>query len=228
MTTPNEDYASLAAAAPERAIRILSDPKGFFDSAPREGGYEEPGVFAAVMLVASAVVYALMALVGLNPGGFVASLILVPIFGAIGLLLGAAILYFLSNALGGSPTFESSFRIVAYASATYPISAVLTPIPYASLLPSAYGIYMVILGAIALNGVPEGKAWKVLGALGALLLLFSLMATMAGRGTERAMEEWGPEAERWREQMEKTTRELEQAGEEWRREVERQQMERRE
>lgn len=222
----NPDYASLAKAAPQLAVRILTDPKAFFGSTSPEGGYEEPGAFAAVMLVVAAVVFALSSVVGLSPAGFVASLIFVPIFGAIGLAIGAAILYFLSNALGGGATFESSFRVVAYASATYPISAILTPIPYASLLPSAYGIYMVILGAIALNRVPEDKAWKVLGTLGAVLLLLSLLATMGGRRAEQAAERWGPEAERWRQQMERTGEDLEKTGEEWRRQLERQAEER--
>ena len=44
------------------AIDVLGDPRGFFSSMPREGGYDAPGIFAAVMLVAYAVVVALFTL----------------------------------------------------------------------------------------------------------------------------------------------------------------------
>ena len=217
------DFAALAAAAPETAIAVLTDPRAFFGKMPREGGYEAPGTFAGVMLVAYGVILALLALVGFGMHGFFAALLLVPIFGAIGLLIGAAVLLFASRALGGEATFESSFRIVAYSSAVSPIAAAATLIPYLPLLANAYALYLVIVAVITVHRVPEDKAWRILGGIGAVFLVLSLLATIAGRHAERTLEELQPELEKWKQQMEKSAQDVERATEQMKRGLERQQ-----
>jgi hypothetical protein len=217
---PTPDLAAVLSAAPETAIAVLTDPQGFFTKMPREGGYEEPGMFAGVMLVAYGVILALLSLVGIGLHGFFAALILVPILGAIGLLIGSAILMFVSRALGGEATYESSFRIAAYASAVSPIAAIVSVVPYAPILVNAYALYIAIIAVIAVHRVPEDKAWRILGGIGAVLLVLALLATIAGRRAERKMEELGPELEKWGEQMEKNAEEVERASEEWRKKME--------
>ena len=190
-------------ASVETATRVLTDPKGFYGTMPKSGGFEEPGLFAGIMLVAGGIVLALFSLVRLQAAGFFASLVLTPVFGAIGLLVGAAILFFLSRALGGQPTFESSFRIAAYASALVPVNAALTAVPFLPLLVSAYGIYIVIVAVIVVSGVPEQRAWTVLGGLGALFLFLSLAATLAVRQIGKTAEHWSKEMDKAAEQMKK-------------------------
>ncbi|MGH7858733.1 MAG: YIP1 family protein [Candidatus Binatia bacterium] len=210
---PPQDFSTRLASAPDTAMRVLADPKGFFASLPAEDGLKAPAIFAAIMLAATAVVQALFALVGLHPVGFFAALILAPIFGAIGLLIGAAILLFASKALGGEATFESSLRIVAYASAIMPVAAVFLIVPYLPILAHAYGIYIIIVAVIAVHRVPEDRAWMVLGGIGALLLAFSLVSTIAARRAATKLETWGTH-------LEKSADELGKAAEEWQREME--------
>lgn len=190
------------------AQRVLTDPYGFFSSMPRSGGYEAPGMFAGILLVATGAVLAVLSLVGLVPGGFFGSLILVPIFGAIGLFIAAAILMFLSRALGGDADYESSFRIVAYCTALSPIHAVTQVIPYLPLLVSAYGFYLMIVAVITVHKVPEQKAWTVLGGLAAVLLFFGLMTAIAARKASDAVDRWSPEIQRQAEELERRAREL--------------------
>ncbi len=214
------DLAAIAAAAPERAAAILMDPKDFFSRMPREGGYEEPGTFAAVMLLVYGAILALLSLAGIGIHGFFAALILVPILGSIGLLIGTAITLFVSRALGGEATFESSFRIVAYASAISPVAAAATVVPYLPILVNAYAFYVFIVAVIAVHRVPEDKAWRILGGIAAVLLLLSLFGAIAGRRVERAAEELGPELERWGAEMEKNAQEIEKATAEWQKKME--------
>jgi len=136
-------------------IEVLTDPRAFFSSMPREGGYEAPGLFAIVMLLANAVIAGLFALLHLQVFGFVAALILVPLFGAIGLAIGTIIVLLLSRALKGEATLESSFRVVAYSAALFPLAAVARALPYLPILVEAYGIYIFIVAviAVALPGV---------------------------------------------------------------------------
>jgi hypothetical protein len=175
---------------------------------PREGGYEAPGIFAAVMLVAYGAIVGLFALVRLQLGGFLGALILMPILGAIGLLIGAAILLLVSRALGGEASFESSFRIAAYASVLAPVQAAASLVPYLPILAQAYGIYLMIIAVIAVHKVAEQKAWTVLGGIGAVLLLFSFSATLAARRMAPKIEDFSRSMQKSAEQMGKAMEQM--------------------
>ena len=211
---PGTNAQTHLAGTLETATKVLTDPQGFYSSMPREGGLEAPGIFAITLLVVTGVIQAILALVGLYPGGFIVTLIATPIFGAIGLAIGAVIVMFASRALGGDASFESSGRIVAYSSAILPIQAVLGILPYAPLLASAYGMYLIIIGVIAVHRVPENKAWTVLGGIAAVLLLFSLLATMAGRRAADDLDDWQRQLERSTQELEKAAPHLEKGAEE--------------
>jgi hypothetical protein len=196
------------------AIDVLGDPRGFFSSMPRDGGYEAPGIFAGVMLVAYAVLTAAFTLIRLQVIAALVSLIVIPIVGAIGLLIGSAVVLFLSRALGSDATFESSFRIVAYCSALLPIQAVAMLIPYLAILVNAYGFYLLIMAMIAAHKVDEQKAWTVLGSIAAVLLVFSFFSTMAARRV-------APHIDRLGHELERSAAELNRATDNFRRELDR-------
>ena len=187
------------------AIEVLGDPRGFYSSMPREGGYEAPGIFAGVMLIAYGAVLALFSLVHLQIVGVLVSLVLMPIFAAIGLAIGAAIVLFLSRALGGDATFESSFRIVAYSSALMPLQAIAMAIPYVPILVQAYGLYIIIVAVIAVHKVDEQRAWTVLGSIGAFLLVLSLLGTLTARRMAPRIDRLGHDLEKSADQLNRAT-----------------------
>jgi hypothetical protein len=207
------------------AIAVVTDPRRFFASMPKEGGFEAPGAFALVMLVAYGAIFAVLSLIHLTVGGFFASLILMPILGAIGLFIGAAIVFFVSNSLGGQATYESSFRIVAYSSAIAPIQSVAQIVPYLPILVSAYGFYVAIVAVIAVHQVPEQKAWRILGGIAAVLLVLSLLATMSGRRIAARMEASRPQLEEFSQKMQKQAEEMQKAAEKMKQELQKQQEE---
>ncbi len=198
--TPAQPASALEEVLPT-VIQVVTDPRGFFESMPREGGYEAPGIFAAIMLVVYGAVFGIFSLFHLHFGGFLLALIVTPIFGAIGLLIGSAILFFLSRALGGETSFESSFRIVAYCSALAPLQAAAALVPYLPLLVQAYAIYVTILAVIAVHKVPEQKAWTVLGGIGAVLLLLAFWGTVAARRVAPRIDEFNRQMQRSAEEL---------------------------
>jgi hypothetical protein len=187
------------------AIEVLGDPRGFYASMPQEGGYEAPGIFAAVMLVAYGVILALFALLRLQILSVFGSLLFLPLLAAIGLAIGAAVILFLSRALGGHATFESSFRIVAYSSALMPLQAIALLIPYLPILVQAYGLYMIIVAVIAVHRVDEQRAWTVLGSIGAFLIVLSLVGTMTARRMAPRIDRLGHELEKNADQLNRAT-----------------------
>jgi len=189
-------------------IEVLTDPRAFFSSMPREGGYEGPAVFAGVMLVVNAAIAALFALLHFQVIGVVMALVVIPLFGAIGLAIGSMITLLLSKALRGEATLESSFRVVAYSAALLPLAAVARLIPYLPILVEAYGIYIFIVAVIAVHKVEEQRAWTVLGSIGAVLLLLGLFATITSRRVGPKLEHLGQELERNAEQLKRAAEEM--------------------
>lgn len=209
---PNDATSQLHDVIPT-AMAALTDPQRFFASMPKEGGFEAPGTFALAMLVPYGLILALLSLVHLHVGGFIASLIVLPILGAIGVLIGAAIILFVSQALGGEASFESSFRIAAYSAAIAPIQAVAQAIPYLHILVSAYGFYLVIVAVIAVHRVPAQKAWRVLGGIAAVLLILSFFATMSARRMTSKMEAMKPQIDEFSRKMQKQAEEMQKTAE---------------
>ncbi len=216
MTEPSAPPPSPPTFAVERivptAVRVLTDPQGFFAAMPREGGYEEPGFFALAMLVADAAVFALFALLHFHLVAMISALILIPIFGAIGVLIGSAVLMFVSRALGGDATYESSFRITAHVTVLTPLSALASVIPYLPLVVQAYAFYMTIVAVIAVHKVPEQKAWKVLGAAAAVLLLLGAWSTFTAR-------RMAPRLHELNRRLEQNARELDKAGQNFQQQI---------
>ncbi len=190
------------------AIEVLTDPRAFFSTMPRDAGYEAPGIFAGVMLVVYGAIFGLFSLLRLKLLGFIAALIFVPILGAIGLGIGAAVVLFLSRALKGEATFESSFRIVAYSAALLPIAAAAALVPYLPILVQAYGIYILVVAVVAVHKVEEQRAWTVLGSIGAVILLLALLSTFTARRVAPKLDRLGHELERSAEQLKRAAEEM--------------------
>jgi hypothetical protein len=212
---PKEAPSALEDVLPT-AIEVATDPRGFFSSMPREGGYEAPAIFAAVMLFVYGAILAVFQLFHAHLLGALATLIVVPLLGAIGLAIGAAIVLFLSRALGGEASFESSFRIVAYGATLLPIAGVASLVPYLPILVQAYQLYILIVAVIAVHKVGEQKAWTVLGGIGALLLFLSLVGTITARRLAPKIDALGT-------QMQKQAEEMQKAAEKMRQQLEKQQ-----
>jgi hypothetical protein len=102
-------------------------------------------------------------------GGIVAQIILGPLFVALGLFIGAAILhvsFMIVGALKGSRSqFEGTFRLCAYAS----ISNIANVVPVVGgLAAGVWAIYLIVVGAQQLHKTTQNKA--LLGVLLPVLL----------------------------------------------------------
>ncbi len=105
----------------ETVRRLVLDPTEFFRSLPRQGDFINPAIFALICYEVFVILGGLLALVGLSGdrgfGGLIASIILAPIFLAIGLLIGSGIIHLLVKLIVGPQNagFEATFRVVSYA-----------------------------------------------------------------------------------------------------------------
>ena len=120
---------------------VIFQPNIFFKDMPTVGGYGNPLVFAFINYIIYAIITSIGTLVqmkslefmpnfmvGISYTTSLINLITTPIFSTIGLFIGAAIYLVCFKIVGGSGSYEGTFRILAYTSVVTVISGVLTVI----------------------------------------------------------------------------------------------------
>jgi hypothetical protein len=163
---------------------VVLRPVEFFRGILRQGDLINPLIFALICYEVSAILGGLLRLVGIGAtnqgfGSFLVSIILAPIFAAIGLFIGAGILHLLVMLIVGSRNsgFEATLRVVAYSAVT----SLVSWIPYIGGLLSLYGIYLGIVGIREMHNTSTGKAALVvlIPAAVVLLLVFFVVGAAA-------------------------------------------------
>jgi hypothetical protein len=155
---------------------VVLDPAGFFRGIARRGDFINPLVFALICYEIFAILSGLLALVGIygnqGVGGFIISLILTPIFAAVGLFIGAGILHLfvLLFVRPSNAGFEATFRVSSYTSVT----ALVSWIPIIGFIASLYGLYIAIMGIREVHATTTGRAALVV-LVPAVVVLFLLL-----------------------------------------------------
>ena len=159
---------------------VVTAPVGFFRGIIGHGDLVNPLIFAIICYEIAAILGGLLSLVGIGGqqgfGSFLGSLVLAPIFAAIGLFIGAGILHLLVMLVVGSRNagFAGTFRVSAYSSVT----SLVSWIPVIGWIASLYGIYLAIVGVREVHNTSTGKAAIVvlIPALVVILLIFVIVA----------------------------------------------------
>jgi hypothetical protein len=161
--------------------RVVLQPADFYRGILRRGDFLNPLIFAIICYEVSAILGGLIALAFGNRGfgGFIGNIILAPIGAAIGLFIGAGILYLLVMVIVGSRNsgYEATFRVAAYTSVVNLVSW----IPLIGWIASLYGIYLAIVGIREVHTTTTGKAaLVVLIPVAVLLFIFLVLAIVVG------------------------------------------------
>ena len=161
---------------------VVTTPVAFFGGILRQGDFINPLIFAIICYEVSAIIGGLLRLVGVGTdmgfGGYLVSIILAPIFAAIGLFIGAGILHLLVMLIVGSRNagFEGTFRVAAYSSVT----SLVSWLPFIGWIASLYGIYLAIVGIREVHTTTTGKAALVVLIPAAVVLVLILILIAAG------------------------------------------------
>jgi hypothetical protein len=177
------------------ARRVILQPAGYFAGMPRGGALLNPLVFAVICIELSALLSALLILAGVQqnpgfnpnpqnalpsvftPGSALVSIIVAPIFGAIGLFIAAAIQQLLVRLVVGPANsgFASTFRVASYTQVT----GLVNWIPVIGPLLSLYGLYLAVVGIREAHGTTTGKAALVILIPFAVVLVVALIVLVA-------------------------------------------------
>ena len=178
------------------AFQIITKPTDFYRRMNHTGGYAEPIIFLVVMAVIAGLILTLFSLFGTTLLGSMAiglwAVIMFPFFAMIGSFVGSAIIFVIWKLTGSDKSFQTAYRCVAYAGAIYPITVVIGLVPYfGSVIGIAWGMYLMIVASIEVQGFTASKAYAVFGIVGALGIMFNVSNEMAARKAQAQLEQMG-------------------------------------
>jgi hypothetical protein len=160
----------------DRAIKVITDPVGFYQEMPKSGGLVEPLIFMVALGVVAGVLAAVLSLVGLGMAGAAAAglvaVIMMPIFIVIFGFIGAGIAFIIWKVMGSQEDFETAFRCVAFTAAIMPVNVVLNIFPYiGSFVSALWAMALLAVASIHVHRREPQTSWAVFGILGLLLAL---------------------------------------------------------
>ncbi len=179
---------------PGIAIKVVTDPVGFYKGMSKSGGFIEPLIFIVAMALIGGVLSAVLSMAGFGMAGAMAgglmAIILVPIFVVIFGFIGAAIAFGIWKMMGSQENFETAFRCVAYTAAIAPITAVLSLIPYLGSLASAlWPMALLAIASIHVHRRSVQASWAVFGTIGVIFALTSVSNEHASRNLMSGMDD---------------------------------------
>lgn len=185
------------------ARRMLTNPTGFYRDMPTTGGFTEPLWFIVVIAVATGIVGAFLSLFGGSQIGAMrlgfASIIIVPILAAFTSFISAAVLHLIWRLMGSDRSYETAYRCVAYATAIYPVIAIVGVIPYlATIIGMAWLGYLMIEASVLVHDQQRKTATLVFGLFAVLLMLSNIGSERVTRKLELEIRQFSHHMEEWR------------------------------
>lgn len=202
---------SLISAVPQTAIRVVTNPKAFFQAMQKTGGFFEPLVFVVVMGTVAAIIQTVVNTIlyfsAMGITTILMSLIFMPIFIALFSFIGAGILFLIWKLMGSQENYETAYRSAAYLAALSPITTAVGLIPYlGTVISLAIGLYYIVIVSVAVHGLPERKSWMVFGIITAVICLLSLSATYSANRLQSELGERSHQMEQMRKAAEQMQR----------------------
>jgi hypothetical protein len=152
------------------ARRVLVNPRAFFQAMPVEGGILQPYIF--YLLCTSLFFAATLALTLGGPAGLAPQILAAASLVPVVPFVDAALLHLLMVKLvDGTGSYESTFRVVCYASAVN----LVTWVPLVGLLGQLYEIYLAAVGASIVHRARMGRTLLAVVANALVFLTLSLL-----------------------------------------------------
>ena len=196
------------AAMPATALKVITRPAVFYREMPKTGGILEPLAFMLVMAAVTAVVDAVLGLVGvkfiLSMGMAIARIVIFPFIILIAGFIWALIMQVVWKAMGSQEPFETSFRCIAYVSALMPVLTIIAAIPQAGpFLSIVAWVYFYVMASVETHKIKAQKAWMVFGILGVVMYLVILSSGVADYSYRQSLEKQNVEMQKEMQDMQK-------------------------
>ena len=163
-------------------VQVISNPRRFFSSMPREGGFKEPMRFFFTMAAVGWLINLTGTTLILGKPSVVSFLVMAvagpPILFLSG-LLGALILHVIWQILGSDAPYETSYRTLAYATGISPLTSLISFIPVVGVPFSiAWAVFLLIIGSVEVHKIKNSLAWVVWGVVGLFLIVSTVVVQL--------------------------------------------------
>ena len=168
------------------AKAVITDPRSFFRSMPRTGGFIDPLIFVAAMSIVSAIVAIPIWLLGIGPysafPGVIFAFVIAPLLTALSSFVGAAVLFAIWHFLGSREPYETAYRCAAYLSAVSPITVLASIVPYiGGIAIVIWSFFLVVIASEEVHGIERQKARLVFGIISVVFALMSISSQRVAR-----------------------------------------------
>jgi hypothetical protein len=149
---------------------VLVNPKAFFQAMPVDGGLLQPYIF--YLLCTSLFFAATLALTLAGPAGLAPQILIAAGLIPVVPFVDAALLHlFMVKFVDGAGSYESTFRVVCYASAVN----LVTWVPLVGLLGQFYEIYLAAVGASIVHRARLGRTLLAVVATALVFLTLTVL-----------------------------------------------------
>jgi hypothetical protein len=168
----------------------VKEPRRFFASLAKTGGYGTPVAYALFWIFLSAVVELAAGRVRPQPIRFgwgieVGWLIAGP-FILVGLgFIVSGVLFLIWHLMGSKENYETAFRCWAFTTPTAVAGSLLGIVPFLNTVALLYGLYLLVIASIETHRVPAKRAWIVWSCVGLLLVAMVIASLVARRTLQR-------------------------------------------
>ena len=185
-SVPTSASASPIARIIATTKAVITEPRAFFRSMPRSGGFIDPLIFTVVLSIASALVAIPIWLLGVGPysafPGVVFSFVIAPALTGIFSFAGAGVMFAIWHFLGSRESYETAYRCSAYITAVSPFAVIASIVPYlGGIAMVIWGFYLTVIASEEVHGIERRKARL---AFGAAAVVFSLMSISSQRAAQ--------------------------------------------
>ncbi len=174
---------------------MVKDPVGYFESLSPESPIGPSLGTTLIWSLIAGCVFAVVGLVsqsGLQRVAAIAQIILFPMMSLFFGFIGAAIFHVICLILGGSARYSGSYAVLASVAALFPVSALLSLIPYGGIPLQIYGLFLSVQGASGVHKVSKKKAWIAFGLLSILGIIGSITAQRQAKEFQQMLQQMAP------------------------------------
>ena len=175
------------------ALKVITNPVGFYRDMPKTGGYVDPLIFAVAMGLISGVLTAILSIFSLGSATSflmgIAFIVIYPIMVAIFSFVGAAIIFIIWKIMSSQEPYETAYRCMAYAMAISPITLLLGIIPYlGTILSLVWWFYLILAASTEVHKILRKTALMVFGIICVLLVMLSTYSQFTARRIQKNAE----------------------------------------
>jgi len=173
MSASNNIVSTYIRGLKDIAIRLMVNPAGFFREMPKTGGLIDPLLFLVMTAVLDVLLIAAQSFfshgAGINGiGMLLGSLIIWPLIAVILSFFVAGLFYVIWSFMGSSENYETSYRCLAYVQILFPVTVLLSIVPYLGLLGIAWWLYLMVIVSREVHKTEIKPALLVFGVIAVL------------------------------------------------------------